>query len=127
MTLFSTFCGFTIKFQNFPDFWVFMYYVNPMTYAFEGLVTTQFNRDHTMITVTGTTDVMTAQSYVQDFYSDWRYSSRGYDLMALVLFIIVFRYVISLSCVDLAFFVSPLLFLRFISYRTAVSFFVSTE
>ena len=91
MTLFSTFCGFTIKFENFPDFWVFMYYVNPMTYAFEGLVTTQFNRDHTLISVTGTTEVMTAQSYVQDFYRDWRYSSRGYDIMALVLFIIVFR------------------------------------
>jgi uncharacterized membrane protein YgcG len=65
--------------------------LDPLHYAIEGLVTTQFNGDHSIVAVVGSTQITTAQGFVTDFYSDWKYSARGYDIMALCLFIIVFR------------------------------------
>ena len=83
-----------IKPSDFPDFWIFMYWLNPAHYAMEGLITTQFHRDHTLISITGEPGQVTANTFVSDFYEDWHYSARGYDIMALCLFIIVLRYVI---------------------------------
>jgi ABC-type multidrug transport system permease subunit len=97
ITLFSMFCGFTIKPSLYPDFWVFMYWTNPLHYALEGLVVTQFNRDHTLVAITGTDSVMTAQSFVQFFYEDWDFSTRGYDILALCLFALFNRYGILLT------------------------------
>jgi len=91
-TFMSLFCGFMIKPSDFPDFWIFMYWLNPVHYVLEGLITTQFNRDHTLISITGSTDIVTAQTFVGDFYNDWHYSARGYDLLAFGLFIVVLRY-----------------------------------
>jgi len=83
-----------IKLKDFPDFWIFMYWLNPLHYILEGLIVTQFHRDGTQINITGTTDIVTANTYVADFYSDWHYSARGYDILALGLFIIALRYVV---------------------------------
>ena len=91
LTFLTLFCGFMIKLEDYPDFWIFMYWLDPLHYALEGLVVTQFNRDSTPIAITGTTDVVTASTYVADFYSDWHYATRGYDIMALFLFIIALR------------------------------------
>jgi ABC-type multidrug transport system permease subunit len=88
---FSLFGGFMIKYSDFPDFWVFMYWLNPLHYVMEGLVVTQFYGDHSMVSVIGGSTVETAQSFVSNFYEDWHYSARGYDVMALCLFIIAFR------------------------------------
>ena len=92
LTLFSLFCGFMIVPGDFPDFWIFMYWVNPVHYVLEGIITTQFNGDDTLVTITGSTDVVTANTFISDFYADFRYSARGYDIMALCLFLIVLRY-----------------------------------
>jgi len=91
LTFLTLFCGFMIKLEDYPDFWIFMYWLDPLHYALEGLVVTQFNRDHTSIVVTGTIGEVTASTYVADFYSDWHYSARGYDILALFLFIITLR------------------------------------
>lgn len=91
ITYFDVFSGFMIKLKDYPDFWVFMYWLNPMHYALEGLVVTQFNRDSTPIVITGTIDSVSASTYVANFYSDWKFSSRGYDILALCLFIIFNR------------------------------------
>jgi len=80
-----------IKLKDYPDFWVFMYWLNPMHYALEGLVVTQYNRDSTLISITGTEQMVTANTYVADFYSDWRFSSRGFDILAMCLFIVFNR------------------------------------
>ena len=96
-TFISLFLGFMIKPSDFPDFWIFMYWLDPAHYAIEGLLTTQFHRDDTLIAITGTSDVVTASTFVSDFYSDWHYSARGYDIMALCLFIIVLRFGTYLS------------------------------
>eukprot|EP00128_Syssomonas_multiformis_P009220 Colp12_sorted_trinity150504_noHs@29141 len=89
--MFNLFCGFMIKPSDFPDFWIFMYWINPLHYVIEGLVVTQFNRDHSLVSVTGSTVVQTAARFVEDFYPDWHFSARGYDIMALCLFILAFR------------------------------------
>ncbi len=91
ITLISLFGGFMIKYQDFPDFWVFMYWLDPLHYVMEGLVTTQFNLDHTDVVVKASGQHMTAQGFVQYFYSAWKYKNRGYDIMALCLFIIALR------------------------------------
>jgi hypothetical protein len=67
------------------------YWMDPLHYAIEGIVTTQFHGDHSIVSVVGSTEVTTAQTFVAEFYPDWRYESRGYDVMALCLFIIAFR------------------------------------
>ena len=90
-TFISLFCGFTIIASNFPSFWIFMYWLDPLHYALEGLVTTQFYKDNTQVTVTGVPGTVSASSYVEMFYPDWDYSHRGLDIMALFLFIIALR------------------------------------
>jgi ABC-type multidrug transport system permease subunit len=92
-TFISLFCGFMIKSEDFPSFWIFMYWLDPLHYVLEGLVGTQFNRDNTVITITGSPITTTASNYVRNFYTEFRYEHRGYDVLALVLFILAFRYV----------------------------------
>jgi hypothetical protein len=91
-TFITLFCGFMIKPEDFPTFWIFMYWLDPLHYALEGINTTQFNRDDTIISITGTQYTTTASAYVEAFYSEWRYRHRGLDILALCLFIIFFRY-----------------------------------
>eukprot|EP01040_Poterioochromonas_malhamensis_P003178 gene3178-3388_t len=81
------FCGFLIAEQNFPSFWLFMYWLNPLHYALEGLIMSQFHEDTTPIkTLNG--DIMTAEDYVNNVqFSSWSYDNRGYDVLALCLFI----------------------------------------
>lgn len=90
-TFITLFSGFLIQPSDFVEFWLFMYWLDPLHYVLEGLVTTQFNRDDTIIAITGTEFTNTASGFIKDFYGDWRYSHRGYDIMALVLFILAFR------------------------------------
>jgi ABC-type multidrug transport system permease subunit len=98
-TFISLFCGFLIQPADFASFWLFMYWLDPMHYALEGLVVTQFHLDDSVITITGTEFTTTASSFVQTFYADWKYEHRGYAVMALLLFIVFFRYVASLRCI----------------------------
>ncbi len=86
-TLNSLFCGFLIAEQNFPRFWLFMYWLNPLHYAIEGLIMSQFKDDTTSIT-TLTGDTTTAEDYITEVrFSTWSYDHIGYDAMALCLFI----------------------------------------
>ena len=62
----------------------------PFSYALEGLNMTQFYQDTTPVTTT-TGVVMTAEAYINSFYTDWHYSNVGYDVMALLIFIVALR------------------------------------
>lgn len=83
----SLFAGFLIAEQNMPTFWLFMYWLNPLHYAFEGLTLTQFNDDTTTIsTLTG--DITTAEEYIFNVrFTTWSYDHVGYDVLALCLYI----------------------------------------
>lgn len=90
-TLISLFCGFMISSQDIPDFWLFLYWLNPLHYALEGLFMTQFHKDETVITLYNGVK-MTAEEYVNSFYSEWSYSHKFGDLAALLIFIVVLRF-----------------------------------
>lgn len=86
-TVLGLFCGFLIQEASFPTFWLFMYWVNPLHYALEGLITTQFRGDDTMIT-TLTGQVMTAETFItQEQFSTWKYDNVGFDVLALCIFL----------------------------------------
>ena len=90
-TLLSLFAGFMIRPQDFPTFWIFVYWLDPLHYATEGIVVTQFYQDDTPITITATGQVVTAEVFVKQFYAEWSYKHRGYDVLALLLFIVGLR------------------------------------
>lgn len=86
-TVLGLFCGFLIGEQNFPTFWLFMYWLDPLHYALEGLITSQFHQDDTPIT-TMNGAIMTAEEYIaQVQFPSWSYDNIGYDVLALCIFI----------------------------------------
>jgi hypothetical protein len=89
-TFLSLFAGFMIPSQSMPTFWLFVYWINPLHYALEGLFTTQFSGDHTAISQS-TGSSSTAREYVSEVFKDWSYHHRWYDVGALLLFIIFLR------------------------------------
>lgn len=93
------FCGFLIAEQNFPTFWLFMYWINPLHYALEGLISSQFHGDTTMIRIMDGTQV-TAETYITQFqFTTWSYGHIGYDVLALGIFagLAIFGNYLSLS------------------------------
>jgi ABC-type multidrug transport system permease subunit len=89
-TLISLFCGFMIKQENFATFWLFLYWLDPLHYALQGLTMTQFHGDTTTITnIDGTTT--TAEAFIGNYFASWEYSQLGNDIVALVMFIVFFR------------------------------------
>jgi hypothetical protein len=65
-------------------------HIHTNRYALEGLNVTQFHGDTTVVTTT-TGVVTTAEAYIKGFYLDWHYSNAGYDVMALLIFIVALR------------------------------------
>ena len=79
-----------LRSETIPTFWIFVYWLDPLHYTLEGIYMTQFHGDDTKIT-TLTGQVMTAQGYVEKFFSEWDYKHRYGDAVALLLFIIALR------------------------------------
>jgi hypothetical protein len=97
-TFLTLFCGFMIPSQSIPTFWLFVYWINPLHYALEGLFMTQFNGDRTPITLY-TGYQTTAQEYVGMVFEEWSFKHRGGDIAALLIFIAALRYISeSLFC-----------------------------
>lgn len=70
-----------------------MYWLDPLHYALEGLIMSQFHDDTTPIrTMNGET--MTAENYIQNVqFPSWNYDHIGYDVLALCFFISCSMYV----------------------------------
>lgn len=79
-----------IRSESIPDFWIFLYWLDPLHYSLEGLFMTQFHQDGTKITLFNGQDI-TAQDYVESFFSEWDYKHRYGDVFALLIFIVVLR------------------------------------
>jgi hypothetical protein len=93
-TFLTLFCGFMIPSQSIPTFWLFVYWINPLHYALEGLLTTQFSGDDTLIsqlTSGGDSGDVTAREYVSIVFENWSFDHRWYDVGALLLFIVSLR------------------------------------
>jgi hypothetical protein len=89
-TVISLFCGYMIIPSEFPDFWIFMYWLNPLHYALEGLLSTQFHRDETKVLLFNGA-VVPAWKFAEDTFPDWNYDHRVGDAMALVSCIVLLR------------------------------------
>eukprot|EP01040_Poterioochromonas_malhamensis_P003185 gene3185-3396_t len=88
-TVSGLFCGFLIAEQNFPTFWLFMYWLNNLHYNLEGLIMSQFKGDTTPIT-TLNGETMTAEEYMTtEQFSTWTYGHIGYDVLGLGVYIFV--------------------------------------
>ena len=89
-TVLGLFCGFLIAEQNFPTFWLFMYWIDPLHYMLEGLIMSQFHGDTTMVTLMNGVQV-TAETYItQVRFTKWSYGHVGYDVLALGIFMFLF-------------------------------------
>jgi hypothetical protein len=64
--------------------------LNPLHYALEGLNMTQFHDDQTIITQINGQKV-TAEQYINNYYSTWSYREVPLCVLYLFLFIIVLR------------------------------------
>lgn len=90
-TSFSLFAGFLIKYESLPSFWKFMYWLNPLHYAMEGIIVTQYHNDQSIITLTGGGEgeqTMTTHDFLTLFFPSWSYSNRIGDVFALVIIIL---------------------------------------
>jgi len=65
--------------------------LDPLHYALEGLVVTQFHRDDTPVTLLSGVRT-TAEKFIEQYYEKWSYDHWGFDVLALFLFIIALRY-----------------------------------
>lgn len=85
-TVLGLFCGFLISEQNFPTFWLFMYWLDPLHYALEGLIMTQFHGDTTEITEMDGSVTIAEEYMTGTVFTTWRYQHAGFDVLALGLF-----------------------------------------
>lgn len=86
-SLLGLFCGFLIPQQNYPPFWLFMYWWDPLHYALEALITTQFKGDTTKITDQNG-ERTTAEDYINNVqFTKWTYGHLWYDGMVLGLYL----------------------------------------
>lgn len=99
-TMFSLFSGFLIQLQNMPTFWIFMYWLDPLHYALEALISAMFKGDTTLITLTqpppsglipDANGQVTAEQFIRAYYPSWSYDNIGYDILALCLFVLAAR------------------------------------
>lgn len=86
----SLFCGFMIPPEDIPSFWTFIYWLNPLHYALEGVYVTQFHNDNTIITLFNGRKT-TAEDFVFSFFSSWDYENRIIDFIVLLIFILALR------------------------------------
>ena len=91
-TSFSLFAGFIIKYETLPSFWRFMYWLNPLHYAMEGILMTQYYSNHNLILITETNQYIPISEFLKLFFPSWSYSNRLYDILALVIIIVVLKY-----------------------------------
>jgi ABC-type multidrug transport system permease subunit len=94
-TSFSLFAGFLIKYETLPSFWKFMYWLNPLHYAMEGILMTQYHNDQSLISITtgggGSMETMTTHEFLVMFFPSWSYANRIGDVLALVIIIVVLK------------------------------------
>ena len=63
-----------------------MYWLDPLHYVLEGLISAMFHKDTTEITLMNQMTT-TAETYITEYqYSKWSYGHIGFDILALGLF-----------------------------------------
>jgi len=93
-------CGFLIPFPDIPDFWIWLYWVNPMRYALEAMATDQYQCDGGVtncptLSVVSTAGVstVTVSDYVIDVFG-FNYNNRWMCVGVLIAFCAFERFMI---------------------------------
>ncbi|OQS04057.1 ATP-binding Cassette (ABC) Superfamily [Thraustotheca clavata] len=96
-SIFSIFSGFFIHYDSIPTAWRFLYWISPLHYVLEGIFSTQFLLNNKTIYVGSASKILSptpipVSTYVDTLFGGTiSYSNRGYDAMALIIWIIVIR------------------------------------
>lgn len=92
--IFNMFGGFLIEKSKIPNALIGIYWVDPMHYAFEGMIVTQFKGDDTIIkyeSEDGGDEQQTMDDWVSEQYPSLDYEHRWTDVAALIGFVLVYR------------------------------------
>lgn len=90
--VFNLFAGFLKAPDLLPQGLTFFYWIDPLHYAFEGLVVTQFAGDLTVVTdSTNPSITMTAQDFAKSMYPDFTYGHRFTCIFVLLGIIMTLR------------------------------------
>jgi hypothetical protein len=102
------FCGILLRPNAIPNFWIFMYWITPGHYVFEGIIISQYDGDDTpIIASTGSPfynsiepqcqpDVPcigTAEGWIATSFPDWDVDHLFYDALYLIGVIIATRFI----------------------------------
>ncbi|GAX16151.1 hypothetical protein FisN_3Hh368 [Fistulifera solaris] len=101
----AMFSGIMTRPSEIPIFWIFMYWVTPGHYIFEGIFMSQYENDNTPIEASpgspffislGCTNaeeicVGTAEGWVQSSFSDWSVDSIPWNILYLVVLVVTTR------------------------------------
>ncbi|CAM9753538.1 unnamed protein product [Chrysoparadoxa australica] len=99
-SLLSLFGGFLISPGLLPTYWLFAYWLCPLHYALEGLITTQFH-DNIELVVAPTGGQVPINAFVDDFFGgEWSYSNRHANIGALFVFLALARIAFLYGCVN---------------------------
>jgi hypothetical protein len=101
------FCGILLRPGAIPNFWIFMYWVTPGHYIFEGIIMSQYDGDDTPIVAsTGSAFynalncqpsevqcIGTAEVWVTSSFPDWDVENLPYDALYLIGVILATRFI----------------------------------
>eukprot|EP00884_Botryococcus_braunii_P004770 jgi/Botrbrau1/14294/Bobra.0369s0008.1 len=90
--LWNLMAGVILPTPRFPRWWIWMTYITPLYYTYNGLVASQLGdvRDEFITLDDGTR--MSVAGFIESYFN-YRWDFRGYAVLALVLFIVLFRLV----------------------------------
>lgn len=101
----AMFAGIVTRPSEIPVFWIFMYWITPGHYIFEGIYMSQYENDNTLIEASpgspffialGCTNAEercsgTAEQWVQTSFEDWSVDSIKWNILYLIVFIFLTR------------------------------------
>jgi len=104
VSLTSMFSGILIRPSNIPPFWIFMYWITPGHYIYEGIFMSQYDGDDTIITATPGSDFFkalnckygspcegTADQWINALFVDWSTDNIKWNVIFLVILIFFTR------------------------------------
>ena len=80
--------GFIISPGRIPSYWRWVYYLSPLQYALEGMLSTQFHDGSTPLLDLDGVSLVTSSAYLDRFFGEYyQYSHRWACIGALVAFV----------------------------------------
>ncbi len=87
MSIFCVFSGFTIRSNEIPFYWKWIYWLDPYHYCLEAVVGSQFHQYTSEITLLNG-QTMTVEAFVKAAFPEWRFDHLPMDIAVMVSFLI---------------------------------------